>query len=78
VKIGQQIEVRVISVHDFGVYVEAEGLHGFIQPVELSWDDQQSFDEVVQVDQLIKVIVLAIEGNRFSASLKRMFPEQDQ
>ncbi len=67
---------RVVSVKDFGVFVELEpGIEGLIHVNELSW--VKSFrhpKEVVKVGATVEVVVLEInrEEKRLSLSLKRV------
>jgi len=71
-----KVKGRVVSVKDFGVFVELEpGIEGLIHVNELSWI--KSFrhpKEVISAESTVEVVVLEINGTerKLSLSLKRV------
>jgi ribosomal protein S1 len=76
-KPGQKTFATITAVHDYGVDIEAEGVRGFIQPIEVSWNERAKPQDVVIPGAVIEVLVTAVSSERFSASLKRAGPADD-
>ncbi len=74
---GDVTDATVTAVHDFGIEIEVDGEHGFIQPVEMDWDPERSASANLRVGQVIRVLVLATTPSRFFASPKRACPDLD-
>jgi small subunit ribosomal protein S1 len=67
--------VRVISITDFGVFVELErGVEGLVPMSELSYDRIDDARKVVQEGQIVKAEVLDVSpgDRRITLSLKKM------
>jgi ribosomal protein S1 len=75
VKEKEIVRARVTAVHDYGVEIEAEGRPGFIQPIEVSWEDRVRPADVAGTGDLVDVYVYAITVDRFYASIKMVHPE---
>ncbi|MDP4115050.1 MAG: 30S ribosomal protein S1 [Bacteroidota bacterium] len=73
---GQIIEGTVKAITDFGVFVDLGGVDGLIHITDLSWGRINHPNEVVKLDQLIKVVVTDFdeEKKRISLSLKKLLP----
>ena len=69
------VRARVTAVHDYGIEIEADGRPGFIQPIEVSWEDRVRPADVAGTGDLVDVYVYAITADRFYASIKMVRPE---
>ncbi|MDQ3032628.1 MAG: 30S ribosomal protein S1 [Myxococcota bacterium] len=72
---GTMLEVRVISIADFGVFVELErGVEGLVPMSELSYDRIDDARKVVQESQIVKAEVIDVNPSdrRITLSLKKM------
>ncbi len=74
---GDVITGRVVSLADFGAFVDIGGADGLIHLSELSWGRVEHPSEVVQVGDEVEVYVLKVdqERQRIGLSLKRLQPE---
>jgi len=71
--VGTVLEVRVISIADFGVFVELErGVEGLIHISELSNENVDDPSKVVKEGEIVKAEIIAIdpEERRIALSLK--------
>ena len=60
------IRARVTEVHEYGLWLEAEGLRGFVQPTELTWSGRGVRpSDVASAGDCIAVYVYAVTGDRF-------------
>ena len=68
---------KVISLADFGAFVDIGGIDGLIHLSELAWTHVSSPSEILNVGDEIDVYVLNIEHDqqRVALSLKRLQPE---
>jgi small subunit ribosomal protein S1 len=67
------LEVRVISIADFGVFVELErGVEGLIHISELSNENVDDPSKIVKESEIVKAEIIAIdpEERRIALSLK--------
>ncbi len=73
---GQILEGIVKAITDFGVFVDLGGVDGLIHITDLSWGRINHPNEVVKLDQNIKVVVTDFdeEKKRISLSLKKLLP----
>ncbi|KAB2909943.1 MAG: 30S ribosomal protein S1 [Ignavibacteriales bacterium] len=73
---GQILEGIVKAVTDFGVFVDLGGVDGLIHITDLSWGRINHPNEVVKLDEKIKVVVTDFdeEKRRISLSLKKLLP----
>jgi small subunit ribosomal protein S1 len=72
---GTMLEVRVISIADFGVFVELErGVEGLVPMSELSYDRIDDARKIVQEGQIVKAEILDVNtgDRRITLSLKKM------
>jgi len=68
---------RVISLADFGAFVDLGGADGLIHLSELSWKRVNHPREVLELGQEVEVYVLSVdrENKRIGLSLKRLQPD---
>lgn len=73
---GQILEGVVKAITDFGVFVDLGGVDGLIHITDLSWGRINHPNEVVKLDQTIKVVVTDYDEQkkRISLSLKKLLP----
>ncbi len=73
---GQILEGTVKAITDFGVFVDLGGVDGLIHITDLSWGRINHPNEVVRLDETIKVVVTDFdeEKKRISLSLKKLLP----
>jgi len=78
VKVGETIKGKVVSLKDFGVFVEVEeGVEGLIHISDLSWGYVKHPREVVKLGDIIEARVLEVDRGkkRISLGLKQVFPD---
>ncbi|WP_438314239.1 S1 RNA-binding domain-containing protein [Candidatus Caldatribacterium sp. SIUC1] len=78
VKVGDVVKGKVVSLKEFGVFVEIEeGVEGLIHISDLSWGYVKHPREVVRVGDIVEAKVLEIdpERRRISLGLKQIFPD---
>ncbi len=73
---GQILEGTVKAITDFGVFIDLGGVDGLIHITDLSWGRINHPNEVVKLDETIKVVVTEFdeEKKRISLSLKKLLP----
>lgn len=73
---GQILEGTVKAITDFGVFVDLGGVDGLIHITDLSWGRINHPNEIVKLDETIKVVVTDFdeEKKRISLSLKKLQP----
>jgi small subunit ribosomal protein S1 len=73
---GQILEGTVKAITDFGVFVDLGGVDGLIHITDLSWGRINHPNEVVKLDESIKVVITDFdnEKKRISLSLKKLLP----
>ncbi len=69
--IGSRIQGRVVSLADYGAFVELEpGIEGLVHVSEMSWTKRINHpSEVVKVGEQVEVMVLNVDMNRRRISL---------
>ncbi len=72
--VGEVRKGRVISIADFGAFVDLGGADGLVHLTELSWKHVTHPREVLQVGQEVEVEVISIDPQRkrIGLSMKRM------
>lgn len=73
---GQILEGTVKAITDFGVFVDLGGVDGLIHITDLSWGRINHPNEVVKLDETIKIVVTDFDETkkRISLSLKKLLP----
>ena len=70
------VQTKVVSVVDFGVFVDLEGVDGLVHISELDWQKVQHPSEVIKPGDKIdvKILDVDIENERVSLSRKALLP----
>lgn len=73
---GQVLEGTVKNITSYGVFVDLGGVDGLIHITDLSWGRINHPEEVVELDQKIKVVILDFDENkkRIALGLKQLTP----
>ena len=73
---GQVLEGTVKNITSYGVFVDLGGVDGLIHITDLSWGRIQHPEEIVKLDEKIKVVILDFdEGKkRIALGLKQLTP----
>ncbi len=76
-KEGDQLDGTVISIADFGGFIDLGGADGLVHLSEISWKPINHPSEALKVGQKVRVVVLKVdpEHKRVGLSIKRL--EQD-
>lgn len=68
--VGDEIEGKVISIKDFGAFIELEeGLNGLLHISDMSWAYTRTPKEVLSENEVIKVRILDIDKDKKKISL---------
>lgn len=82
-EVGDILEVTVVGVQHFGLFVEADEISGLILIPEISWHAISHPSEVAKKGDRIQCKIVAItpekpgEAPRFSGSIKALSPEKN-
>ena len=73
---GQVLEGIVKNITSYGVFIDLGGVDGLIHITDLSWGRISHPEEVVQLDEKIKVVILDFDDNkkRIALGLKQLTP----
>ena len=73
---GQILEGTVKNITNYGVFVDLGGVDGLIHITDLSWGRVNNPEEVVKLDEKIKVVVLDFneQQKRIALGLKQLTP----
>ncbi len=76
IKVGMVLEGTVKNITDFGIFVDLGGLDGLVHITDITWGRINHPSEVVELDQPIKVVVVAFdeETKRVSLGMKQLEP----
>lgn len=78
-EIGQQLSGRVVSITDYGAFVEIEpGVEGLVHVSEMAWSRRMKHpSKIVKVGDLVSVRILELNGGqrRISLSLRQTLPD---
>lgn len=78
-EIGQHLAGRIVSITDYGAFVEIEpGVEGLIHVSEMAWSRRMKHpSKIVKVGDIAEVVILEIHSDqrRISLSLKRSLPD---
>lgn len=74
IKVGMVLEGTVKNITDFGIFVDLGGLDGLVHITDITWGRINHPSEVVELDQPIKVVVVAFDENtkRVSLGMKQL------
>ena len=63
--VGDEVEGKVISIKDFGAFIELEeGLNGLLHISDMSWAYTRTPQEVLSENEVIKVRILGIDKEK--------------
>jgi len=73
---GQVLEGIVKNITTYGVFIDLGGVDGLIHITDLSWGRINHPEEVVELDQKMKVVILDFDDNkkRIALGLKQLTP----
>lgn len=73
---GQVLEGTVKNITSYGVFIDLGGVDGLIHITDLSWGRINHPEEIVQLDEKIKVVILDFddEKKRIALGLKQLTP----
>ena len=73
---GQVLEGTVKNITSYGVFIDLGGVDGLIHITDLSWGRINHPEEVVELDQKLKVVILDFDENkkRIALGLKQLTP----
>ena len=73
---GQILEGTVKNITSYGVFIDLGGVDGLIHITDLSWGRISHPEEIVKLDQKIKVVILDFDDNkkRIALGLKQLTP----
>ena len=73
---GQILEGTVKNITSYGVFVDLGGVDGLIHITDLSWGRVNHPEEIVQLDQKLKVVILDFDEakKRIALGLKQLTP----
>lgn len=73
---GQVLEGTVKNITTYGVFIDLGGVDGLIHITDLSWGRINHPEEIVELDQKIKVVILDFDDNkkRIALGLKQLTP----
>jgi small subunit ribosomal protein S1 len=75
-EVGQILEGTVKNMTSFGVFVDLGGLDGLLHITDISWGRINHPEDVLELDQKIKVVVLEFDDDkkRISLGMKQLTP----
>ena len=76
-EVGDSREGKVVSLTDFGAFVDLGGADGLVHLTELSWKHVTRADEVVKVGDTVKVKVISLDRERRRIGLSMKTLEED-
>lgn len=62
----------VVSVESFGVFLDIQGVLGFVKSFDLSWSRINHPSDIMKIGDEIEVLVIRIENNRFRCGIKQL------
>ncbi len=71
-KPGMKVKGKISGVVKFGIFVTFEGLEGLVHISEIAWGHVKDTNEFGRVGDEIEVLVIGVDGEKISLSLKRL------
>jgi small subunit ribosomal protein S1 len=73
---GQVLEGVIKNMTNFGVFIDLGGVDGLLHITDISWGRINHPEEVLKLDQVVKVVVLDFDENkkRISLGMKQLTP----
>jgi small subunit ribosomal protein S1 len=66
---GQVLEGTIKNMTNFGVFIDLGGVDGLLHITDISWGRINHPEEVLKLDQIVKVVVLDFDGEKKRISL---------
>jgi small subunit ribosomal protein S1 len=66
---GQVLEGTIKNMTNFGVFIDLGGVDGLLHITDISWGRINHPEEVLKLDQVVKVVVLDFDGDKKRISL---------
>ena len=73
--VGSVIQGRVNGLVKFGAFVTFGNLEGLVHISEINWGHIKTPAEALKVDQEVECLVIGIDGDKISLSIKRLTPD---
>jgi small subunit ribosomal protein S1 len=75
-QLNQVVDGEVSGIVDFGIFLKfGDGLEGLVHISELAWSRIDHPKDLYKVGQKVKALVISIERDRISLSIKRLQPD---
>jgi len=74
-KVGQKIKGEISGIVKFGIFVAFNGLEGLVHISEIAWGHVKDPAEFGKIGDQVEVLVIGIEGEKISLSMKRLVPD---
>lgn len=74
-KVGQKVKGKISGIVKFGIFVAFEGLEGLVHISEIAWGHVKDPSEYGKINDEVEVLVIGIEGEKISLSMKRLVPD---
>jgi small subunit ribosomal protein S1 len=73
---GQVLEGTIKNMTNFGVFIDLGGVDGLLHITDISWGRINHPEELLKLDQVVKVVVLDFDGDkkRISLGMKQLTP----
>jgi small subunit ribosomal protein S1 len=73
---GQVLEGVIKNMTNFGVFIDLGGVDGLLHITDISWGRINHPEEVLKLDQTVKIVVLDFDGDkkRISLGMKQLTP----
>lgn len=71
-EVGAILRGTVSSIRDFGAFVDVGGVEGLLHVSEISHSRVENVSEVLTQGQVVEVVVIRMEGDRLSLSMKSL------
>ena len=73
---GQVLEGVIKNMTNFGVFIDLGGVDGLLHITDISWGRISHPEEMLKLDQVVKVVVLDFDGDkkRISLGMKQLTP----
>lgn len=74
---GMQVPGTVMSIRDFGAFVDIGGVDGLIPVSELAWGQTERVEDVAHIGQQVEVLIKRLdwENDKISLSLRETTPD---
>lgn len=74
-KVGQKLKGTISGIVKFGIFVAFDGLEGLVHISEIAWGHVKDPAEYGKIGDEVEVLVIGIEGEKISLSMKRLTPD---